>query len=139
MEQSLLDGIAQSGTLGLLLGASLYWFARVHLPERDRLQRELLERIARGHEEAVARLAAAFETTSAQLSTAQREVAELQGRALERLRDSLEQNTRSLAQNSQALLAASFARRRSGGLSAEEAEALLRRVSDGSGQSAEAA
>jgi hypothetical protein len=100
MEQSLLDGIAQSGTLGLLLGASLYWFARVHLPERDRLQRELLERIAKGHEDAVVRLA-----------------------------ESLERNTRALARNSEAVLALSFARAaRGGGISREEAEALLRRV-----------
>lgn len=117
MEQSLLDGIAQSGTLGLLLGASLYWFARVHLPERDRLQRELLERLARGHEEAVARLA-----------QAQQDSAAAHERALCKLASALEQNTRALGQNSQALLAASLGRRRSGGLSSDEAEALLRRV-----------
>jgi hypothetical protein len=56
VEGNLMGLAAQYGVTGGLLLLVLYWLARYYLPERDRQQRDALERILASHEHSTNRL-----------------------------------------------------------------------------------
>jgi hypothetical protein len=56
MEVNVVELAAQYGITGSLLLLVLYWLAKYYLPERDRQQRDALERVLANHEHNTNRL-----------------------------------------------------------------------------------